>query len=228
MLRVEDAQQLFFLDDKKLGGRNGGGRAHANGLPRHASLPKKVGGTKHGNYGFLAGAIHHGQSHAALLDIHDRGRGFTLRVNGFALAVIHHFSRYTGGVEKILRIKQSGSAAIPELHGFHHQAESASRSRALFAHVQAIKGLVARLCRSEQRLSVPVSKMWNCGVRKSGIGRDAGLGGARRRKRPADLKPWTRFPYKLSRLTGVSESGLSVLSFTQGLKKPRDTSAGYQ
>src|SRR6266478_1700453 len=128
MFRMQDAQQFRFLNYKKSGWRNGASRAHADGLPGHASLAKKVGRAKHRNHGFLAGAIHHGQFHAALLDVHDGGSGFSLRVNGFAPAVVHYFSCHAGSVEKSLSIKLPDFSVILVFLWFHSGDGYASQS----------------------------------------------------------------------------------------------------
>jgi hypothetical protein len=70
MLGMEHAQQLIFLDHKKSGWRDGGGRAHPEGLARHASLAQKIARAEHRDDGFFSGPIHHRQFDAALLNVH--------------------------------------------------------------------------------------------------------------------------------------------------------------
>jgi len=106
MLGVEHAEHFVFLDDEDRGGRNGGSRAHADRLARHASLAKKVARTEHGDDGFLSGAIDHGELHAALLDVHDAIGGRSLRIDRFASAKFGNFSRHSGGIEEDLRVER--------------------------------------------------------------------------------------------------------------------------
>jgi len=84
MLCMEHAQHLVFLNDQKRGGCSGCSRAHPNHLARHAALSKKVTRAKHRDHRFLAGPIHNGKFHAALLDVHDAISSIALREDRFS------------------------------------------------------------------------------------------------------------------------------------------------
>src|SRR6266850_11733 len=129
MLRMEHAQQLVFLNDQKCGWCNGCSRAHPDRLARHAALAKKIARAKHRDHRFLSGPIHHGEFHAALLDIHDAIRGLTLRVNWFASPKIRNFSRHTCGIEKGLRVERAVPSIFFVFAWFHIQMEPPLQGR---------------------------------------------------------------------------------------------------
>src|SRR6266850_652194 len=126
MLRVEHAQQFVFLNDEKCGWCNGRGRSHPNRLARHASLAKKVTWTKHGDYRFFPGPIHHGEFHTAPLHVHDALCGLSLRVNRFTSPVIDNFSRHSCGIEEDLRVERVDLSILLGLFRFHIQMETPS------------------------------------------------------------------------------------------------------
>src|SRR5579864_3634553 len=107
MLCMEYAQQFVFLHDEKCGWRNGGSRPHPDRLACHAALAKKVSRTEHRDYRFFSGPIHHGELHAALLDVHDAIRSLTLRVNRFASPEFGNFSRHSCSIEEDLRVERA-------------------------------------------------------------------------------------------------------------------------
>src|SRR5580692_449549 len=104
MPRMEDTQQFVFIDGQKGSRCNGGSRTHAEGLPRHAALAKKIVRTKHRDHSSLTRPIHHGEFYVALLNVHDALGRITLTVNWlvflkFSNSACH--SRDTGGVFRV-------------------------------------------------------------------------------------------------------------------------------
>src|SRR4029077_19341634 len=99
-------------------------RSHPDRLAGHAALAKKVSWAKHGDHRLFSGPIHHGEFYAALLDIHDAIRCFTLRVNRFASSKFCNFSRYPCGVEEHLRVERIGNSILGYLFGFHFLMEA--------------------------------------------------------------------------------------------------------
>src|SRR6266436_5023355 len=126
MFRVEHAQQFVFLNDEKCGWCNGCSRAHPNRLARHASFAKKVTWTKHGDYRFFPGPIHHGEFHASLLHVHDGICSFSLRVNRFPSPIIFNFSRHPCGIEEDLWVERIDPSILLDCFRFHIQLETPS------------------------------------------------------------------------------------------------------
>src|SRR6266436_8004733 len=105
------------------GRRDGSSRPHPDRPARHAALAKKVSRAKHGDDCFFSGAIHHGEFHAALLDVPDAFRSLSLRVNRFAPSKFYNLSRHSCGIEEDLRVKRSGSSVLLYCFCFHIQVE---------------------------------------------------------------------------------------------------------
>src|SRR5690242_1311815 len=124
MLGMEYAQQLVFVNHEKRGRCNGCSRPHPNRLARHAALAKKITWAKHPDYCFSSGPVHHGEFHAAPLDVHNAIRSLALREDRFVSAKFCDLSRHTGGVEENLRVERVHPPILLLFVWFHTQAET--------------------------------------------------------------------------------------------------------
>jgi len=150
MFGVEHAQQLFFLDDKKGSRCNRCSCSHPDRLARHASLAKKVIRAKHRDDRFLSKPIHHGQFHAALLDVHYAVRSVALRVDWFAPAKFRNFSRHPCSTEKVLGAERVGVPIFLEFSWFHIQMETPALYGRSTASLSLPKGFPPELSKRVQ------------------------------------------------------------------------------
>ena len=116
MLGMEDSQQLVSLDHKNCGRRDSGDCTHPARLAGHAAFTEKVTGTEHCDDGFFAGPIDHRQFHSTLLDVHHSICDVTLRVDGFASAIVLNLSRRARRIEKGLCVESSIVLCFPGSH----------------------------------------------------------------------------------------------------------------
>src|SRR5271167_4794686 len=113
MLLVKHASHLRSFNNQQSGRRNRASRPHANRLASHASLAKKVAGTKNGHNGLFADRTEHGELYAAPLIVKDRAGRLTLSVDARGSLKLDRSSLHTSRIEKGFGVKSG------VLLGFH-------------------------------------------------------------------------------------------------------------
>ena len=157
MLGMEHAEQLVFLDDEKGGRCNRCSRGHASRLAGHAALAEEVAGAKHRDHCLLSRVIHHGQFHAAFLDVHDAISGVALRVDRFASPEVCDVPRYSRGIEKDLRVEGVNLSIFSQFLGLHIQVETPSNAVVAPRQFQITGRLLLGLCKRVQSLRLSES-----------------------------------------------------------------------
>jgi len=106
---VEHANHFVFLNHQDGGGRDRGGRGHANMLASEAGFAEEIAGAQNRYHGFPARFVDYRELHAALLKIHDVLGGIALGEDGLFSIELGDSSAQSGGVEKLLHIENAFS-----------------------------------------------------------------------------------------------------------------------